>query len=199
MGRKMQEGPTQGASKRRRFYQRGWFLGSVVILGVLGGVMTLGGNSDEEAAKKVPTKVNQASAKPAKIPAKPQTTTFKVGDVIKYQGVEFKVNHVSFLSGNEYEHPDQGKEYVVVNLTITNQAQTKYDYNPFDYKLDERGNQTDLNSIYTEVDTLNAGTLAQGGTVTGNLLGQVTKGAPLKLLYNGSILDNQEHFTVNLR
>ncbi|EME3504026.1 DUF4352 domain-containing protein, partial [Enterococcus faecium] len=45
---------------------------------------------------------------------------YHVGDTVSYKGYEIKVNNVNFSNGSEYETPDTGKQYVIINVTITN-------------------------------------------------------------------------------
>ncbi|MCM0601231.1 DUF4352 domain-containing protein [Periweissella ghanensis] len=84
-------------------------------------------------------------------------------------------------------------------MTITNTGSDSFDYNPYDFKLNDKGNQTDLDEITTDSDNpLSSGTLSKGGTVTGNMTGQAIKGDKLQLFYKGSIFDKDETFSIDL-
>ncbi|EME7171606.1 hypothetical protein A5804_001993 [Enterococcus faecium] len=119
---------------------------------------------------------------------------YHVGDTVSYKGYEIKVNNVNFSNGSEYETPDTGKQYVIINVTITNNTDQKQSYNPYDFKLNANGNATDVNEIVTDgiaTDRLNSGDLDNGASVTGNLVGQADPNAKLKLQYETSIWNDE--------
>ncbi|WP_312541372.1 DUF4352 domain-containing protein [Enterococcus sp.] len=45
---------------------------------------------------------------------------FTIGDTASINGYEIRVNKVEYSSGGEWMKPDEGNEFVIVNLTITN-------------------------------------------------------------------------------
>lgn len=187
--------------QKKPFYKRVWFWVLVVLVIAVVGGSSNSGKSDDSAKKVESTSGKSAdkasSSAPAATPAK---TTFKVGETAEYKGVQFRVNKVDFTNGDpDIDTLDNGKQYVVVNITITNNGDDKYDYNPFDYKLDDNGNQTDMSEITSSVqDTLSSGTLAKGATVTGNLVGQAKTSDKLKLIYEGNVFSSKEHVTFEL-
>ncbi|MFC4760889.1 DUF4190 domain-containing protein [Fructobacillus durionis] len=129
------------------------------------------------------------------------TRTFKVGETATYKGVEYKINSVNYNSGNEYVKPDKdGNKYVVVNVTITNKDNDdKISYNPFDFKLDDNGNQTDMDSYDPDTeDTLKSGDLAKGASVTSNLIGEANSSDKLKVIYDGNMFSKKEKVTFAL-
>ena len=120
--------------------------------------------------------------------ATPLDKVYKVGQTASYKGYKIKVNSVSYSSGNVYEQPDSGKQYVIVNVTITNDTDEWQDYNPYDFKLNADGNNTDLDEIYTDVDN----TLNKGASVTGNMVGQAsTSVSKLQLQYKTSVWNDK--------
>lgn len=180
--------------QKKPFYKRVWFIILAIIV-VIVIFSQMGGGSSDDSAKKV----DSSSSKAASSSSKAQST-FKVGETAEYKGVQFKVNKVDFTNGDpDIDSPDSGKQYVVMNITITNNGDEKYDYNPFDFQLDDNGNQTDTTEITSGVsDTLNSGTLAKGGSVTGNLVGQANTSDKLKLIYSGNIFSQKETITFAL-
>ncbi len=145
----------------------------------------MGGSGSSDSSDK--------SASSSSSSATPLDKVYKVGQTASYKGYKIKVNSVSYSSGNEYEQPDSGKQYVIVNVTITNDTDESQDYNPYDFKLNADGNNTDLDEIYTDVDnTLNAGSLDKGASVTGNMVGQAsTSVSKLQLQYQTSVWNNK--------
>jgi len=180
--------------QKKPFYKRVWFIILAIIVVIVIFSQMGSGNSDDSAKK-----VDSSSSKTASSSSKAQST-FKVGETAEYKGVQFKVNKVDFTDGDpDVDSPDSGKQYVVMNITITNNGDEKYEYNPYDFKLDDNGNQTDATEITSSVnDTLNSGTLAKGGSVTGNLVGQANTSDKLKLIYSGSIFSQKETITFDL-
>lgn len=181
--------------QKKPFYKRIWFIILVIIvLFVVFASMNGGG---DDSAKKVDSESSSKSSKAASSTQK----TFNVGDTAEYQGIRFKVNSVNYTDGDpDVDQPDSGKRYVVANITITNNSDDKVDYNPYDYKLDDNGNQTDFDETVSNVnDELNDGTLSKGGSVTGNLVGQANTNDTLKLIYSGNMFSNKEHVVFNLK
>lgn len=173
--------------KKKSIFKRWWFWIVIIVIVIIAIATGSGGNDD--APKKVSggEKVNN--------PKKDDTLskTYKVGDTVSYKGYEIKVNNVKYSKGSEYEEPDSGKQYVIINVTIKNNTDEKQSYNPFDFKLNDNGNSTDLYETISEVkDTLNSGDLDKGASVSGNLVGQAKKDTKnLKLQYQTSIWNDK--------
>jgi len=180
--------------QKKPFYKRVWFwILAIIVIAVIGGSM--GGDK----AKKVSSENSNKSS------SKISNETFKVGDTVKADGVTLKLNKIDFNDGSSISTPDSGKTYVIVNVTITNIDKNKVSYNPLDFKLDDKGNQTALTDIVMDDkgnkitnDDLKYGDLSKGASVTGSLIGQATKDNKLKLIYTGSLFSNNEKITFNL-
>ena len=130
---------------------------------------------------------------------------FKVGEAAILDGVEYKVNSVSYNPGNSTFTPNAGNQYVIVNVTITNKSKDSIDYNPYDFKIDDNGNQTDLSEMVLDdsgnnvvTDPLNSGTLVTGGSVTGSMIGQAKLGDKYKLIYKSNMFDENSKITFDL-
>ncbi|MHA7611749.1 DUF4352 domain-containing protein [Weissella viridescens] len=182
--------------QKKPFYKRIWFwLLAVVVLFFIVGAL---GSSDDEPKKTSESSTSSTSKKSdaSDIDGK----TYKVGDTVEYKGVEFKVNSFQFKA----DDPDasmlkDGNQFAVANITITNKSDETISYNPYDFKLDNAGNLTDLDEIDIDNDnTLDSGDLKPGATVTGDLIGQGKPEDQLKLNYNGNMFTTDESFSVNL-
>ena len=189
--------------QKKPFYKRVWFWVLAVIVVIIFGSMSGSGDkakkvSDDSAKKVSDSSTNKSESSSSVAPA--TNTTFKVGETAEYKGVQFKVNKVDFTNGDpDVDTLDTGKQYVVVNITIMNNGDEKYDYNPLDFKLDDNGNQTDMSEFTTSVqDELHRGTLAKGASVTGNLVGQANTSDKLKLIYEGNVFSSKEHISFAL-
>lgn len=161
-------------------------LGIIAVIVVIGIIVAVAGGNKKDDVKKVSDKTEQTTKK------EETKTEFKVGETASYKGYEIKVNKVDFSDGSEYNKPDAGKQFVIVNITITNNTDKTQSYNPFDFKLNSNGNATDVNLDYVEnVDNLNSGELDPKATVTGNLVGQASPDGALKLDYHSNIFSDK--------
>lgn len=157
------------------------------------------GNNDQSTSSSTATSSSQAKSSSKKKEVNPLTKVYKVGQTASYKGYEIKVNSVKFNQGDDFNKPDSGKQYVIVNITITNHTNESQNYNPYDFKLNADGNNTYVTEIITNVDnTLESGSLDKGAKVTGNLVGQAkTSAKKLQLQYKTSIWnDNTVKFNL---
>lgn len=179
---------------KKPFYKRVWFWILVIIVLVVigGGLNNKGKTSSESTEKTAVSKTDKTSASTASS-SEPEDKVYKVGEVASYKGYEIKVNNVKFDQGDDINTPDSGKQYVIANITITNNTDKSQDYNPFFFKLNADGNKTDFSEITTNVeDTLHSGSLDKGATVTGNLVGQAkTDAKSLQLQYQPSFWNDK--------
>lgn len=193
-----EDGKTYVMKEKKPFYKRVWFwiLAVIVVFAVAGGA--LGGNDEKASTDNAAKKVDSSSKSETTESTDPLDQDFKVGDVVSYKGYEIKVNNVQYNDGTEYNKPKEGQQFVIVNVTITNNTDEKQTYNPFDYKLNADGNATDLMSYLPDVDTLNSGELDPKASVTGNLVGEANTSGNLKLQYKASYW-NDETVDISLK
>lgn len=127
--------------------------------------------------------------------------TFKVGKTATYRGLSLKVNSFQYVEPGEYDSIDEGKHFIVANVTITNKSRKSYDYNPYDFKLNVNGNNTDFDAYPDAVENLlDSGTLDKGASVTGNLAAEIKQGATNpKLKMNVNVLDDSKNITFSLK
>ncbi|MDN6899652.1 DUF4352 domain-containing protein [Oenococcus sicerae] len=146
------------------------------------------------SSKKTASESNTSSASSSSS----ENKIFNVGETIDVSdGLELKVTGVDYNSGSSMSTPDSGKTYVVVHVTLTNIGKDSLDYNPYYFKLSDNGNNTDLDEMSImddngndEIsDVLNSGSLDQGASGTGSLVGQAVQTDKLQLVYVG-VMDN---------
>lgn len=127
--------------------------------------------------------------------------TFKVGKTATYRGLSLKVNSFQYVEPGEYDSIDEGKHFIVANVTITNKSRKSYDYNPYDFKLNANGNNTDFDAYPDAVENLlDSGTLDKGASVTGNLAAEIKQGTTNpKLKMNVNVLDDSKNITFSLK
>lgn len=124
-------------------------------------------------------------------PAATEDLTPKVGATIKLGDREFTVNSVKREKSIGYSSPKANKEYVVVNVTIKNLGKDEVTYNPFDFKVQDANGAQETETFATLDDSLNSGTLAPGGKVTGSIPFEVPEGDKALLIFQPSFWSNQ--------
>lgn len=144
-------------------------------------------------------KVDKATATSTTKKEENKQTEFKIGETASYKGYEIKVNNVEYNDGSEFNKPDNGKQFVIVNITITNNTKEKMPYNPLDYQLNANGVSNNMIGYVDGVDAMNSGDLDPGATVTGNLIGQAPTDGSLKLVYTGNLFNKEEKMSFVLR
>lgn len=118
----------------------------------------------------------------------PTKTVYQVGQTANYKGIELKVNSIRYSQGDDIETPDDGKQYAIVNVTMTNNSDKSLDYNELDFAFDCNGDSKDPETVSLNgVDEMNTGSLDKGASITKDLVGQV----PIQLQNNKLLLTYQ--------
>jgi len=177
--------------QKKPFYKKVWFWLLIVVV-----ILIAVSSANSSTPKKVGGSSETASTSKK---AESQQTEFKVGETIELDGVKMTVNSVDYPENTEFNEAEDGKSWVVANVTIKNASKDSVSYNPFDFKLDADGNSTDFSAINTDVkQTLSSGDLKEGASVTGNLVGEADKSKTLKLEYRGNMFNDDAKFSVVL-
>lgn len=191
-----EDGQTYYAKVKKPFYKRFWFwVLAVIVVFIAAGA--LGGDSDTDGK---PKKVDSTSQSETAASETTEEETFKVGDTASIEGYEIKVNSVEYQDGSEYNQPAEGKKFVIINITITNNTDEKQSFNPLDYSLNEDGVSSSTGFTYADgVESLSSGDLDKGASVTGNLVGEANPDSKLKLRYEGNFFssDHEVDFELN--
>lgn len=172
---------------KKPWYKRIWvWIGIIVLVGMV---------SSAASPKDTPKLASGAS--PTSTEKKDEQTVFKPGDTIEFDGKKVTVAtpERNWNSGNEYITPQDGNEFVKVQVTIENNSSTDAMYNTFDWKLqDSKGVIKDVASVAYMVDgALNSGELAPGGKVAGFLVFEVPTGdTGLTLRYSASFWSDKK-------
>lgn len=203
MSKKITDEQGNTYKQKKPFYKKVWFW--VVIVLVVGGLgSAMSGGTEEETTAKVDNENTEQAEETEQTEENEEVEEiadeeFNVGDTVSADGYEITVNNVEFSDGNEFDVPDEGKQYVIVNITIDNNTGEKQPYNLWDFKLNADGNATDMTEITADldIDQLESGELDDGATVSGDLLGQADTSGPLKLQYQTSLW-NDETVDINL-
>lgn len=150
----------------------------IAALAVVGGAASIYGQQVNELSQEAKT---QATAK----------KDFNKGETAKFGQFDVKVNTVKrdFVPENEFERASEGKELIVVNVSVTNTGDSK-SLTQYDLGLSVNGVADSSTSFTTVAPEFTGGTIAKGATATGNIVYEITKGATdLKLQYETTSFD----------
>ena len=136
-------------------------------------------------------KVDKATTTSTSKEEKEKEQEFKIGETASYKGYEVTVNKVEFNDGSEFNKPADGKQFVIVNVTIKNNTDKPASYNMFDYKLNADGNSTDMIGYIDGYESLGSGELDKGASVSGNLIGEANTQGSLKLQYHSNVFSDK--------
>ena len=122
---------------------------------------------------------------------------FGQNEIATFENVEYSITNVERTKGKEYFEAGDGKEYIVFTLKIENKSDKKISFNALDWKLED-GNGVELTYALWGNDTdtgLSSGDLNAGGTKTGTIAFEITKGdTDLTLKYYKTILSSERSF-----
>ena len=130
-------------------------------------------------------------------------TSFAVGETADVDGAKYTVTDVEYSQGDEWDSPADGKEYVIVTLSIENGTDEDLSYNFLDWTMINSEGQEDSTafSIIDSDTNLSSGDLKPGGSKTGTIVFEEPKDdASLKLLYYANVLvDDEPTFEVVIK
>ncbi|HCN74443.1 hypothetical protein RU87_GL000408 [Lactococcus plantarum] len=174
----LNDGIETNQDKKKNPILKFWWVWSIIILVAIGIL--------------VPNLIIQKAMSTNSVTQTGKNKIVKVGDSVTQNGVHYQINSVKYNTGTKYSKPDDGNQYVIVNITIENKGKDTVSYNRYNFKLDDAGNQTSFSDYLTGDDgkkvvndILGSGDLAEGGKVTGSMIGQAKIGEKYKLVYSG--------------
>jgi len=110
---------------------------------------------------------------------------FGKGETARFEYFDVKVNSIQrdYDTGKSYYKADDGKEYIVVNVSVTNKSDDSEYFAAYDLDINDGGLL--VSHSYVSIDSeYDDGTLTAGATETGNIIYEVTAGSKdLKLQY----------------
>jgi len=182
------------AEKKKNWFARHKILTGIIVVIVL---IAIGSSTSSNTTNKNSSD-NQTQVKSSgkNTPAATEKSaqkdiTPKVGDVTKLGDREFVVNSVRRSGAFNYNTPKVGKEYVIINVTIRNLGKDEISYNPYDFKIQDANGAQESETFAALDDSLNSGTLAPGGKVTGSMPFQVPVGDKALLIFQPSFWSSQ--------
>lgn len=149
-------------------------------------------------------KTSQVASSTKKNDTDATKTVYKVGQTINYKGLKLKVNSIKYSQGDgEANQPDNGKQYAIANVTLTNNKGKAMDYNVDDFGFDYNGDDANVDFVsgLDGVNEMESGSLDNGASITKDVVGQVPtqmETGKLQLTYKPDILDNNLKLRVQL-
>lgn len=199
MAKKIKDENGKTYVEKKPFYKKWWFwlIAIIIIVGIAGS----GGSEEEPKAVNEDNKTEETQ----KDKTAGENKVFKVGQVIRYNHIDMRVNQVKFLNKNDAgDLISDNEQYVAVQVAFKNNGDQKVDYNSLDFKLNADGNETDFDSFCgvdsIDNDMMEYGSLNKGAYVQKWLVGKANKNTKqLQLLYTGNVFDEEAKITVNLK
>ncbi len=124
-----------------------------------------------------------------------EKTEFEIGEKVALNDNIVEVVEVEKSAGDDFDKPKEGKEYVIVHVSIENNGDEDTSYNPYDFKMKNSNGQIEdpAFSIIDSDTALNSGELAPGGNVSGTMVfEQEIDDDQLQLIYEASFWSDKE-------
>lgn len=158
----------------------------VVVLVVVGALGSMGGNKTTTTAPESTQQTEQSDAKDQSATeqkTEESTENLVVGTTVNLpDGLSVTVDSVEPGLAN-YD----GSAMTGIHVTYTNNGDDGASYNVFDWKGEDANGAQQSSGYYSDgSDELSSGTLAKGGTVSGNVY---FKGDLARVLYFGNLLE----------
>lgn len=158
----------------------------VVVLVVVGAIGSMGGNKTTTTAPEFTQQTEQSDAKDQSATeqkTEESTENLVIGTTVNLpDGLSVTVDSVEPGLAN-YD----GSAMTGIHVTYTNNGDDGASYNIYDWKGEDANGAQQSTGYYSEgSDELSSGTLAKGGTVSGNVY---FKGDLARVLYFGNLLE----------
>ncbi len=97
---------------------------------------------------------------------------FAMGDIITYNGVNYKVANVETSEGNSYKAPQEGNTFLIVTIYIENNTNHKINYSYNNWTM-SNSKEEETQRVFTSINVENAlysGKLDVGNTKRGSIV-----------------------------
>jgi hypothetical protein len=127
---------------------------------------------------------------------------FIVGDVIVSKETIITVTKFGKSTGDDFNKPKDGMEYIIVSIKIINIINDKISYNPTDFKMQNSQGQIN-DTAFTKVNSKTAfksGKLVPDGEIEGTVVFEEPKNDPeLTLLYLQNYFNGKEVIKISIK
>ncbi len=125
------------------------------------------GGSKTSSGEKTYKFTDRADKQPKDVEILPGETATVSGVKMTLSGVEYKT------AVSDYEKADDGKTYVVADVTLENTTNKTESYNSLNFRMQTAGGQVLDSTFATVPSPLNSGDIVAGGKVTGKVVFEV--------------------------
>lgn len=103
-----------------------------------------------------------------------QKDVYEMNETIKLEDRNYTVTKVSTSEGQDFVEPEDGKVFVLIDVTIENTSDKEISYNVLDFEIQNAQGQIDnLGFTMFKVDhPFNSGKLAVGGKISGTIVAE---------------------------
>lgn len=160
-----------------------------LVCGIIGLIITIGSTSSPVLNNSNNTNLTSTTSNQI------EEKIYSIGEEAVLNSSVITVTDVKKSSGDKWNKPDSGKEYVIVYVTIKNRGKRNMSYSQYDFKMQNNNGQIDTHSwVSLDTDTrLNSGELASGGNVSGTIIfEEPIDDAGLILLYSDNIFSSKQ-------
>ena len=174
-------------NEKKPWYKK-WY---IILIIVIVALAVIGSQANKNNSSSSSNSTSSSSSSSSSNKEADVKESYKIGEEITFDKHTLKVKS----AGSEYDKAKEGQEFVIVNVTITNNGDEKISYNPFDFKMqNSQGNIT--NHTFTTVNndtSLNSGELAPGGKVSGTIAFEEPKDdKELVLIFKANVFSDKE-------
>ena len=171
---------------KKSIFKKWWFWLIIVVI-VVGGI-GVGGDS-------TPKKVESESPKQEQKKEEKQdnkTEVFKVGDTVKIDDFEIKVNSIKTSKGNQFSKPKKGNEFFKVDATVKNTSDKEQNISSvIMFKVVDKDGRALDQVIFADHKGQLDGKVSPGRKITGEYIVEAPKGSKgLELEFDSSLLSN---------
>ena len=201
--KQVQNEPSSSKSQKKPKKKKGCWIAGIIILIILI-IIIIATQSCNSSQPTTTTSSGSSNTSETESQSKPESkltkTTFKIGETVKYNGLELTVTKFTTSQGTEFEKPKSGMEYAIVTVKYKNSGKENISYNLYDFKMkNSKGQITDC-TIYSNLKhPLESGDLAPGGEIEGEMPFEEPKGDKgLILQYTGNIFESNSQMVVSI-
>lgn len=183
---------------KKAFYKRGWFFVLIAIIGI--GFISSNTSSKPEKVNNIQKEESKGVSNQVNNNDKENSIeSFKVGDTVKINDFNVRVNKVSKSNGGEFIKPEKGNEYLKIDITLENISDEPQAVSSMlMFKVVDKDGRS-YNQAFTENQKGQLdGELGKGRKMTGEYVVEVPKGAKgLELEFDSSLISTGQ-VVVNL-
>lgn len=120
------------------------------------------------------------------------------GKTTTHNDIVYTINKVERITENEYNVASEGKEFLLFNVTITNNSKKEYQYSALDWQLIKKDEKYNVYGIDPE-NNLDGGTLNPEESITGTFAYEIPfKSKGFKLIYSTISNPDKKLFEFNI-